>query len=238
MVSKRQQLFAGAGSGAWRARLWTALAWGAVGWSTAYWGLHLGGAALPVSDRALGGVDAPVNDARAVARALGGSDPAGQGMSAIDAMAARYRLLGVAVGDGGGRGSGDGLALISVDGQPGRPYHLGAMLPNGEQVLELAQSFTVLRLNDGQELRLQVSDRQTPLSSQSSASQRPPASSVSVDLPSNPVISMPAATQQAELQSQHETSDTSAWREEMRATVYANRLSRRSAEEQRAQTAP
>jgi hypothetical protein len=61
----------------------------------------------------------------------------------------RYKLLGVAAGP-------EGVALIAVDDQPGRPYRLHATLPDDAQVVALGRDTATLRLNDGQLLNLRV----------------------------------------------------------------------------------
>lgn len=237
----RQRLRVQARGDVWWPRLWAVLIWGVISWSIVLWGARISGDALPLSNREVAGVDTPISDVQAVARSLGGSSEAGQSMSTTEVVAARYRLLGVALVDGRGLGSGDGLALISVDGQPARPYRPGAVLPNGEQVLKLAQGAAVLRLSSGQDVRLQVPEWQTPLPQQSAAVQLPQVSSISAasaGLPSPPTAPMSVATQQSAPQTLKESSDASARLAEMRATVQANRLARRAARQQEAQISP
>lgn len=110
--------------------MWPALAagvlWLAAGLSAGYWALLAWGRSpvTPVAAVAM----APVgSDAAAVARALGAAAPvAAAEAPAPVAAAARYRLLGVV--DQAGR---SGAALIAIDGQPPRPYTVGAALEGG-----------------------------------------------------------------------------------------------------------
>lgn len=100
--------------------------WLAAGLSAGYWALLAWGRSpvTPVAAVAL----APVgSDAAAVARALGAVAPVSAAEApAPVAAAARYRLLGVV--DQAGR---SGAALIAIDGQPPRPYTVGAALEGG-----------------------------------------------------------------------------------------------------------
>lgn len=100
--------------------------WLAAGLSAGYWALLAWGRSpvTPVAAVAM----APVgSDAAAVARALGAAAPvAAAEAPAPVAAAARYRLLGVV--DQAGR---NGAALIAIDGQPPRPYTVGAVLEGG-----------------------------------------------------------------------------------------------------------
>jgi len=87
----------------------------------------------------------PTSDAQTVARALGTFAP----LSSNAVMVARYKLLGVAAGP-------QGVALIAVDEQPGRPYRLHATLPDDAQLVALGRDTATLRLSDGQVLNLRV----------------------------------------------------------------------------------
>jgi general secretion pathway protein C len=100
--------------------------WLAAGLSAGYWVLLAWGRSpvTPVAAVAL----APMgSDAAAVARALGAAAPvaAAEAPAPVTA-AARYRLLGVV--DQAGR---NGAALIAIDGQPPKPYTVGAALEGG-----------------------------------------------------------------------------------------------------------
>ncbi|MDD2730318.1 type II secretion system protein N [Malikia sp.] len=103
--------------------------WLLAGLSASYWGLHGWG------DAELASVPAPaaertLADPRAVARGLGAGVPVAAEPAPADAS--RHVLLGV-VRAAGGRGA----ALIATDGQPPKPYRVGAALPGGLLLREL-----------------------------------------------------------------------------------------------------
>ncbi len=100
------------------------LLWLAAGLSAGYWVLQVWGQSpvTPVSGVAPLQVSA---DAAAVARTLGAL-PDNTAPSAVAAAPPRYNLLGVVA-----VGALDGAALIAVDGQPPRPYRVGAPLDGG-----------------------------------------------------------------------------------------------------------
>ena len=111
----------------WGARLGTLALWALAGASVVYWGLRLSarpvGLTVPVVAPA-----AVAPDAQAMARLLG--VPAA-GAAAARAPAAsltsRFALIGVLAG----RSSGGGAALIAVDGQPAKPFRVGAVVDEG-----------------------------------------------------------------------------------------------------------
>lgn len=112
-------------------RPWATIAagvlWLATGLSAGYWVLHLWGSG-PVTPVASTGIALPVVDSRNVALALGiGDIPAVAGApAAVQPAPTRYVLLGV-VADRRQQGA----ALIAVDGQPPKPYAVGAELEGG-----------------------------------------------------------------------------------------------------------
>jgi general secretion pathway protein C len=131
--SFRQSIDAGHGpasaSTAWRhaPAVAAGVLWLAAGFSAGYWVLLAMGrtpvTAVPAAPLAL-----PVADTALVARALGFSPSAqpAQADQASEPVASRFVLLGVAaVGRSGG------AALIGLDGQPPRPYRVGAVLDGG-----------------------------------------------------------------------------------------------------------
>ena len=104
---------------------WTAgLLWLAVGLSVGYWFLQARGqgAWTPVQGQA---PSAPQADLDAVARALGALEVAEQS-AAESAPVARLQLVGVVA-----QGRGQGVALITIDGQPPRPWWVGAEVADG-----------------------------------------------------------------------------------------------------------
>ena len=101
------------------------LLWLAAGLSIGYWVLQAWGRS-PVTAVAAVPTPQPQTDVASVARALGALPAAQPEAAAPVALASRYRLLGV-VSRPGQRGA----ALIALDGQPPRPYTVGAALEGG-----------------------------------------------------------------------------------------------------------
>ncbi len=103
------------------------LVWLVAGLTGGYWVLQALGRTepVPVSTAA---ASLPVIDSISVARVLGQPDAeAGQdGMGMAQTVALRYNLLGV-VADRRQQGA----ALIAIDGEPARPYAVGAELEGG-----------------------------------------------------------------------------------------------------------
>ncbi|WP_439112912.1 type II secretion system protein N [Hydrogenophaga sp.] len=112
-------------------RPWAAAAagmlWLAAGLSAGYWVLLAWGR-TPVTAVAAAPMALPVADPAVVARALGFLPPAvSSGVAqAPVAVPSRYVLLGVVA-----VGAAQGAALIGLDGQPPRPYRVGAVLDGG-----------------------------------------------------------------------------------------------------------
>lgn len=128
---RRPRLGLSAPAGGW-ARLGPALAagllWLAAGLSGGYWLLQAWGRS-PVTPLTAVAAPLPQTDVAAVARTLG-AVPQAQPAAAPVASASRLQLLGV-VARPGQRGA----ALIAIDGQPPRPYTVGATL-DGALVLQ------------------------------------------------------------------------------------------------------
>lgn len=132
------------------------LLWLVAGLSVGYWVLQALGR-TPLTPVAAPAVAPPAPDAASVARVLGAVQVAAVDApaSAAPPLSSRFQLLGVV--DAGGA---DGAALIAIDGQPPKPYRVGAELESGV-VLESVQRRSV-RLavsgggNPGFELTLPV----------------------------------------------------------------------------------
>ena len=75
--------------------------------------------ALPIPAQEL-----PAAPAEVVARLLGGVPTAA---SAEPDVASRFRLTGIIAAGAGGQG----VALLSIDGQPAKPYRVGSLLEEG-----------------------------------------------------------------------------------------------------------
>jgi general secretion pathway protein C len=100
--------------------------WLAAGLSAGYWVLLAWGRSPVTPVSTLASAQLP-SDPEAVARTLGAVPSAVASPSVAAAAPPRYNLLGVvAVGSQDG-----GAALIAVDGQPPRPYRVGAPLDGG-----------------------------------------------------------------------------------------------------------
>lgn len=114
--------------GAWAAR-WVAVAvWLLAGLVAGYWGLRWVGYG-PVQTLPVAAPQSTEVDAEAVARALGvGLVPATAlaNGTATAPQGGRYTLKGVVAPAAGGASSTSGVALIEVEGQPARPYRVGA----------------------------------------------------------------------------------------------------------------
>ncbi len=109
-------------------RLTSLLVWAVVAYSAVVFALQWGGG-VPV-DAVVAGSEQkqvlPEVDALAVSKALGAAPV----QSASGSLASRFVLVGVMDG-----GPSQGVALISVDGKPAKPYRLGQTVTDGFVVL-------------------------------------------------------------------------------------------------------
>ncbi len=105
--------------------------WLLAGLSASYWGARWWGDAEQASVPAPA-VERVTVEREALARGLGASDASRAGGAEASDVPSRHALLGV-VRDAGGRGA----ALIASDGQPPKPYRVGAALPDGLVLREL-----------------------------------------------------------------------------------------------------
>jgi general secretion pathway protein C len=108
----------------WPAAL-AGLLWLVAGLSAGYWALQAWGRS-PVTPVPAAVSAPPVIDAALLARALGALPAATPSAGAAPAAATRYDLQGVVA-----VGTERGAALIAVDGQPARPFGLGAEVTAG-----------------------------------------------------------------------------------------------------------
>ena len=107
----------------WAPPLATLVLWALAGASVVYWGLRLSAPAIgpaPVASAP----EQVTADPQALARLLGAQ---AVGAAAEPAAASRFVLLGVLAGTQ----SGDGAALIAVDGKPPKHYRVGAAIEPG-----------------------------------------------------------------------------------------------------------
>ena len=76
---------------------------------------------------------------------------------AFFASDARYALAGVVA-----HGSERGAALIAEQGQPPKPYRVGAKLPGGWTLQAVLRRSAVLDAGDGRQMRLQMPEPAPP----------------------------------------------------------------------------
>jgi general secretion pathway protein C len=114
----------------WPARLAAFFLWALAAVSASYWFTKVNGASGPSASVPTPVGEVPVVQAGDLARVFGpakaaGVAPATVGVAAPD-PSARLRLLGVVANR-----THRGVALISIDGQPPRPYRVGSALDGG-----------------------------------------------------------------------------------------------------------
>ena len=125
------------------------LLWALAAGSALYWALHAASSAPPAA-AATAAPGLPPLDARAVARGLGAADDAPATVQAAPPDA-RYALAGVVA-----HGSERGAALIAEQGQPPRPYRVGAKLSGDWTLQAVTRRSAVLEAGDGRQMRLQM----------------------------------------------------------------------------------
>ena len=111
----------------WPVRGATFALWALAAGSVVFWGLKLGGGSRTVNAPPLPARPVAAADPVAIARVLGGLPSATAVAAPAAPLASRFQLLGVAAG----ARSGQGAAIIAVDGKPGRPYRVGSVVDEG-----------------------------------------------------------------------------------------------------------
>lgn len=106
----------------WAPRLATLALSALAGACVVYWGLRLSAPVGAVATVA-SAPEQVTADPQALGRLLGASAVAADAPS----LASRFTLLGLLAGTT----SGEGAALIAIDGKPARPYRVGASLEHG-----------------------------------------------------------------------------------------------------------
>ena len=117
-----------AAGAAWAPALVTTVVWAALGLSAVAWGLALWSQdtqALAPSV-AIARNDLPVVQMADIAKVLGASTEVTPTSVTEAPAAVRMSLLGVAMA-----GKGNAIAVISLDGQPPKPFHVGATVSPG-----------------------------------------------------------------------------------------------------------
>lgn len=113
--------------GRWSVPVATLLLWALAALSAGWWGLKMtsssGAAALAAPSTAR---QPELADPVALGRLLGAAPAQGAGPLAAPSLASRFVLTGVVAGISGG-----GTVLLSVDGQPPKPYRVGSPVAEG-----------------------------------------------------------------------------------------------------------
>ncbi len=124
-------------AGRWAVRLATLVLWALAGAVVLFWALARPGQLPGLAPLATG--QGPAIDVAAVARLLGAgaaARPAAVATAAAQAApVSRFVLQGVLAG----KASGGGAALIAIDGQPAKPFRVGAALEPGLVVQSLSR---------------------------------------------------------------------------------------------------
>ena len=128
----------------WSPRILTLLAWALAAWSVVYWVLQFQGARSPAAAPAVSVSQAmlPAADATEAARVFGPAieAPAPEPVAAVVVdPSTRFSLMGV-VADRARRG----VALLSVEGKPARPYRVGASIDNAYTLKSVTTRSAVL----------------------------------------------------------------------------------------------
>jgi general secretion pathway protein C len=134
---------------AWTVRGTSFALWALAGASTVAWGIKLSGNPHAVTLPPPTARQAAPVDPAALARLLGGTPAAAGAPMAAPSLASHFHLLGVAAG----AHSGQGAAVISIDGKPARSYRVGSTLEEG----------IVLQAVHGREAELGAPGRNEPM---------------------------------------------------------------------------
>jgi len=131
----------------WPARLAAFLLWALAALSASFWFTQVSGTSHHATSATTLAPDVPAVQTADLARVFGPAGMASTTMSAaanpaVDA-AARLRLLGVVANRAQA-----GVALISVDGQPPRPYRVGSALEGGWKLQKVSTRSATLTSAD------------------------------------------------------------------------------------------
>jgi general secretion pathway protein C len=107
----------------WIVRGATFALWALAAGSAVFWGLKVSGSTRPLAVPAPAPRQVALADPVSIAKLLG-SSPSVVAAAPVVALASRFQLLGVAAGTR----SGEGAAVIAVDGKPPRAYRVGSPL--------------------------------------------------------------------------------------------------------------
>lgn len=158
--------------------------WALAAGSALFWALR-GATPAPAPAPVAGTASLPPVDVQAVARALGAVAAAPVAAPPPPPIASRLALRGVVTQ--GGRGA----ALLSLDGQPAKPYRVGAAIEDGWRLHAVTPHAATIAATDGsQRATLQMPERGARARSDSAA--EPPAA-LPPALPDAPAPAMPPA---------------------------------------------
>jgi len=118
------------------ARLFAFVIWASVAVCVAFWGLRLGSGTQPVPPYALSVGDAPI--ASDLSRLLGRETALVATAAVPVSVGTQFKLVGV-VAPRAGLGEREGLALISVEGKPAKPFRVGAQVDDTLVLLSVHQ---------------------------------------------------------------------------------------------------
>ena len=132
----------------WPPRAATLVVWLLAGASTVFWGLRLMSVAPPdpaVSEiRSSGQPGDSVADTAALARLLGAGTVVASATAAPAPVASRFALTGVIAQHQRAGAAPVGVALISIDGKPARPYRVGDRLDEAYLLQSVGSASVVL----------------------------------------------------------------------------------------------
>lgn len=136
--------------------------WALVAASALYWALRLaaGGPVAPPYTLPVSGA-APLRGD--LSRLFGSAAvPTGPAVAAAPELSSRFKLVGV-VAPAASAPQGGGIALVSVDGKPPRPYRVGARIENDLMLRAVARrSAQIGPANDGTAFTLELPVRAPP----------------------------------------------------------------------------
>jgi general secretion pathway protein C len=129
----------------WAPRILTLLAWALAAWSVTYWGLQFQGAAPSAAAPALPPAQALAAEPADVAKVFGPAietkapEPVAVAVVAVVDPSTRFSLSGVVASRAPG-----GVALLSVEGRPARPYRVGAIIDDAYTLKSVTSRSAVL----------------------------------------------------------------------------------------------
>ena len=175
----------------WLPRLIALLAGALVAASATFWALRLSAPRAPLVQAPAGDAAAqslPVDAARRAA--LLGASPArdnaapASAAATAPALASRFVITGVVASP-----SSQGVALIAVDGQPAKPYRVGAVIVEGVMLQSVAPRKAVLAASRKGPALLTL---ELPAASSSIAATAPASSVPTVPVAASPAVMNPA----------------------------------------------